>query len=120
MLKSRRVVGHDVGVAREVTGLVAVAVIALVHARYVAQGRCWPFGGDSTFVHSTDRRGVVTPGTNGGVPDLVIFGLDGQLPEDSRVLKVTVGDRARRVVLGHKSPLHLVVKGVSPDIGSSF
>ena len=120
MLQTGRVVGHDVGVAREVAGLVAAAMFALMHARDVAQRRRRPFGGDSALVHSTDRWGVVTAGACRGTSDVMVFALDGQLPEDARMLKVAVGDRASRVVLGHQPPLHFVSEWVSPHMGLSF
>ena len=86
VLQPRGVVGHDVGVAREVSGLMTVAVEALVHARDVAQGGRRPFRGDRALLDATDGWGVVNPGSNGRVLHVSVLCLDGQLSDHAGVL----------------------------------
>ena len=71
MLETGGVVGHAVGVAREVLSQVAVAVDPLVIAREPTQSRRRTCRGDRALSHLRDRWRVVREVLNGRVADVV-------------------------------------------------
>ena len=75
VLEARGVVGDDVQRSREVVGVVAVAVLALVRALEVAEMGSGSLVGDRAFRHAGDGRDVVAPGRDGGVAGVEVVGL---------------------------------------------
>jgi len=105
VLKPGGIVGHDVGRSWEAEASMAVAMLALVRARLVAQECCWAVAADSAFVESRDGGNVVIPGQNRGARDVVVLGQDGRLSLGAGLLQVTVGDGPVRVVSRHELTL---------------
>lgn len=98
MLQARGVVGHAIPVAWEVEGVVVVAVLTLVEAAQVAQHSRDAIGGECSFVHSGDRRGVVASSEDGAVSEVGALGEQADLGELAGLFQVTVGDAALGVV----------------------
>jgi hypothetical protein len=85
MLETGGVVGHAVGVAREVLSQVAVAVDPLVIAREPTQSRRRACRGDRAFAHSRDRWRVIREVLDGRVADVVGVRHEVDLRQEPRV-----------------------------------
>jgi hypothetical protein len=68
------VVGHSVGFAFDVEGLVQVPVVALVETLEAAQVSRDLVGGDGSSEQPSDGRGVVAARRNGVVPRVINVG----------------------------------------------
>ena len=67
VLQAGGIICHDIEFSWEVGGQVAVAVLALVEARPVAEEGGRTFRVDSALAHARDCRGVVALVVDGGV-----------------------------------------------------
>lgn len=79
MLESRRVVGHAICASWYEEAVVAVAVLALVHAGVVAKMGGRSVAGDSAFVHPGHGGGVVRAVGQGGIGDVTVACYDVKL-----------------------------------------
>ena len=96
--------------------MVTIAVLALVHAGVVAKVGGWTVRGDSSFVDSGDRRGVVSTVGQCGITYVMVGGHDVDLSKQSRMFKVTISDSTSRVCLGHKVLLDVLGKWAAPKV----
>lgn len=119
MLQARGIVGHSVGVAWEVVGVVVVTMLSLVGAAIVAEHGRDPIGRDGTFVHARDSWGVVTASDDGAVADVGLLGEEADLRKLAGLFQVTVCDGSFRVVKGDKVRLNVFWKWLSPDVRES-
>ena len=95
------VVSHGVSHPGNEEGLVAVPMLTLMHAGEVAEMSGRAVGGDSAFVHTRERRGVVSSIEDSGVAHVMMLGHDVKLGQLACLLEVTVGDLSSRVREGH-------------------
>ena len=117
VLQARGVIGHDVRRSWKVEALVAVAVLALVGARLVAQECCRSVTAYSAFVESRNRWSVVIPCQDRGVRHVVVVCQDRGLGLRAGLFQVTVGDGSRGVISRHQPPLDFYWKREAPDVG---
>ncbi len=83
MLQTGGVIGHDIDFSREVCDLMAVAMLALVHAGEAAQQGGRSGARHSTFVCSGHGGSVVAPSGYGGILHAVLSRLESNLSKES-------------------------------------
>jgi hypothetical protein len=121
MLQVGGVISHSILVSWEEEGEVAVAVFALVSTAVVAELGSDSIGGDHSFVHLRDGRGVVAASaTNGAIGHLGLVGNEADLGELADLLQVTIGDGSFGVVEGDQILLDVLGEGLSPYLGSAM
>ena len=97
-----------------------VSVGALMIALETAESCRGTRRGDSTFVHSRDRWGVVRSVFQGGIAHVMAMGHDVHLSQQARVFQVAVGDISCWVGGRHKASLDFGWEGLPPYICRSF
>ena len=120
MLQARGVIPHNILLAGEEKGLVAVSVKALMSTGEVAEVRGGAFIGDCTFPEARESRRVVGAVSDGGVADVMRVGHKSRLGSESRLLQVTIRDSSSRVVERDQVPLDVLRERKSPDKGFSL
>jgi hypothetical protein len=93
------VVGHSVGFAFDVEGLVQVAVVALVETLEAAQVSRDLIGGDGSSEQTRDCWGVVAARGNGVVPRVINVGDYVTVSDEGRLFQVAVREVAGGVVV---------------------
>lgn len=111
MLETRGVVAHPVGVSREVEGGVTVSVKALVAAGVVAKKGGGAVAGDGAASDTRHRRSVVRAVGDRGVGDIMRCGDQRDLPKETGMFQVAVGDPPSGVVGGYQVALDVFREG---------
>ena len=79
MLQSGGVVSHNIQPSWEEMASVAVAVFPLMLASIVAQVSCRSIIRDRPLANAREGRGIVSASGNGGIADVMVGSLDGDL-----------------------------------------
>jgi hypothetical protein len=117
VLEARGVIRHDVAISWEEVCEVTVSVNPLMVAPVAAEGGGSSTGGDGSLADSRDCRDIVREVLDSGVPSVVSGRHEVHLGQESRVLKVTVGDDAAGVITRDEELLDWCREGGPPDKG---
>jgi len=101
VLKARGVISHDILYPVDEGDLGAVAMVALVEARDLAEVGSWSAGSGAAFEVASQSGSVVRQVGNSRPSSIIGVGNVIQLDYHSGLFKVAIGDVARWVVARH-------------------